>query len=155
MCREAIPVLPHEQKAHWKASSAAENDDNWMLQNLPSKSKTVGGRRMPPPERCSQRNRDSKTHPPNHRDQRMLRSATGLRSLRSGSARFSPQPLVPSGERHRRARFRWMSALPLRYFLRGSIRSTSGTLRFPSPTSNRSEGEQTNIIRTVRTVPPR
>ena len=108
---------------------------------------------MPLPERCSQHKKDSKTHPPNHRDQRMLRSATGLRSLRSGTARFSPQPLVPSGEGHRRARFRWMSALPLRYFLRSSIRSTSETLGFPSPTSNRSEGEHTNIIGTCSNNP--
>ena len=63
-----------------------------------------------------------------------------LVSLRTRSSRLVKGADAPA--------FRWKSALPLRYFLRFPIRSTSETLRFPSPTPNRSEGEHTNIIRT-------
>src|SRR5439155_917575 len=52
-----------------------------------------------------------------------------LAALRTRSSRLVKGVDVPA--------FRWKSALPLRYFLRSSIRSTSETLRFPSPTPNR------------------
>ena len=76
-----------------------------------------------------------------------FRDRPALTSLRLGSLLSAPArpDLVKDADA---PAFRWKSALPLRYFLRFPIRSTSETLCFPSSTSNRSEGEHTNVIRT-------
>ena len=103
---------------------------------------------MPPSEGASQ----IKNVP---RRIRQTNGTNGCSVPRSACADFAPARLASLRTRSSRLvkgadapAFRWKSALPLRYFLRSSIRSTSETLRFPSPTSNRSEGEHTDIIRT-------
>jgi hypothetical protein len=78
-CARGHPEAPTRAKRVMESVQRRGNDDNRTSRNVRSKSNTLEGGRIRPSKRGSHNEKPSNTHPPNHWDQRMLRSATGLR----------------------------------------------------------------------------